>query len=153
MIVAFTLNGRLTQVDVKPGTTLLEYIRGHGIHSPKQGCDHGECGACAVLVDGLSQNACLLLVAQLEGRSVETLEVLNATTEMQALQEAFLEHGAVQCGYCTPGMLIALIGLQRKRGKLNETDIREALSGQLCRCTGYVKPVEAALTALGGTQR
>lgn len=150
MKVSFTLNKQQIQAEVEPGTTLLELLRRLGCASVKQGCDHGECGACTVLVDGRAFNACLLLAFQVEGRTVETVEGLSRPTELHPLQQAFLETGAVQCGFCTPGMLMALEGLVRAEPQPNETAVRDALAGNLCRCTGYVKPVQAALEFIKG---
>ncbi|MFH0883612.1 MAG: (2Fe-2S)-binding protein [bacterium] len=144
MKVSFELNGRLVTADVDPGTTLLEFLRVRGLYSVKRGCDHGECGSCTVLVDDLAMNSCLLLVGVLGGCRIETLEGLEEKGKVPALQDAFLEVGAVQCGYCTPGMIVSLEALSRRTPKPDETQIRDALSGNLCRCTGYVKPVEAA---------
>ncbi len=151
MKVSFELNGQPINADVHPGMTLLEFLRERGLYSVKRGCDHGECGACAVLVDDLAMNSCLLLVAALEGCTIETLEGLEGKGKVPALQEAFLEEGAVQCGYCTPGMLISLEALSRRTSKPDETQIRDALAGNLCRCTGYVKPVAAAQRVLRKT--
>ena len=144
MTVGFILNGRQVTAEIHPGQTLLEYLRGVGIYSVKYGCDHGECGTCTVLVDGLAMNACLLLMPALENRQVETLEVLETDPALARLQQLFLDEGAIQCGYCTPGMLISLIALFRENPTPDEDTIREALTGNLCRCTGYVKPVRAA---------
>jgi aerobic-type carbon monoxide dehydrogenase small subunit (CoxS/CutS family) len=142
--ITFELNGRHVAADVHPGMTLLEFLRGMGLYSVKRGCDHGECGACTVLVDDLALNSCLLLVADLQECRIETLEGLEEKGKVPALQDAFLEVGAVQCGYCTPGMIVSLEALARSTAKPDEEQIRDALSGNLCRCTGYVKPVEAA---------
>jgi len=144
-MVEFLLNGEPLKVDVEPGTTLLEFLRERGLFSVKHGCDHGECGACSVLMDDLAVNSCLLLVNSLDGRRIETLEGLEGDKTLAKLQQEFLDTGAVQCGYCTPGMLIALTALLRQNSNPSEEQIRDALAGVLCRCTGYVKPVEAAL--------
>jgi len=146
--VQFQLNGRLVETDQPPGLTLLEYLRGEGIHSPKHGCDHGECGACTVLLDGRSVNACLILMHTVDGRKVETLENLWEHTRLHPIQQHFLETGAAQCGYCTPGMILSIEALKREGGSLDEEKVRDALAGNLCRCTGYVKPVEAGLKGL-----
>ena len=144
MTVGFILNGRQVAADTHPGQTLLEYLRSTGIYSVKYGCDHGECGSCTVLVDGLAMNACLLLMPAMENRHVETLEALETDPAFSRLQQLFIDEGAIQCGYCTPGMLISLIALFRENPNPDEEAIREALTGNLCRCTGYVKPVRAA---------
>jgi aerobic-type carbon monoxide dehydrogenase small subunit (CoxS/CutS family) len=147
MKTEFTLNGAPCQAEVEPGVVLLDYLRSQGLMSVKHGCEDGECGACTVLLDGVAVNACLLLVAQVHGRSVETTEVLGSHGDLHPLQDSFLEEGAVQCGYCTPAMLLAAEALLRQKPHPTEPEIRDALSGVLCRCTGYVKPVRAILNA------
>lgn len=136
MKVSFRLNGKSVKPEVLPGLTLLEFLRANGIFSVKHGCDHGECGACAVLMNGKTQNACLILMHTVDGKEVETLEGLS-------LQQRFLEEGAIQCGYCTPGMILSAEALLRENRNPTEDEIRDALAGNLCRCTGYIKPVEA----------
>lgn len=142
--VRFTLNGQPVTAEIHPGQTLLEYLRSTGFFSVKYGCGHGECGTCTVLVDNMAMNACLLLMPVLENRRVETLEALESDAELAELQELFIDEGAIQCGYCTPGMLLSLVALFREDSKPDINAIRDALSGNLCRCTGYVKPVSAA---------
>ena len=149
MLIKFTLNGRPLEADLAPGLTLLEYLRNRRLYSLKYGCDQGECGACAVLVDGRSQNACLLLMPMVAGKKVETVEGLTASGEALKTQESFIGAGAIQCGYCTPGMIISLVALQREKQTASEVEIRTALAGNLCRCTGYVKPVDAARQLMG----
>ncbi len=144
MLIGFNLNGRPLEADLPPGLTLLEYLRERRLYSLKHGCDQGECGACAVLVDGRAQNACLLLMPMVAGRAVETLEGLTASGEALEVQERFISAGAIQCGYCTPGMIISLVALLREKQTDSAMDIRTVLAGNLCRCTGYVKPVDAA---------
>lgn len=145
MTVTFFLNGKSVSPDVVPGMSLLEYLRAENYFSVKHGCDGGECGACTVLVNGKPQNACLMLMGSLCGEQIETLEGLNANRRMKILQASFLDDGAIQCGYCTPAMLLALEGLFRENPAPNETEVRDALAGIYCRCTGFVKPVAAAL--------
>ena len=148
MNIQFELNGRLVQASTSPGTTLLEYLRHEEIHSVKHGCDYGECGACAVLMDSKSVNACLILMHAVDGRKVETLESFSTHEALIPLQKDFLHEGAAQCGFCTPGMILSLEALDREGGEIRETHVRDALNGNLCRCTGYVKPVKAALVTL-----
>jgi len=148
MTVQFELNGRLHQAETEAGSSLLEYLRDQEIFSVKHGCDHGECGACAVLLNGKAVNACLLLMHTLEGQKVETLESFSNHEQLHALQESFLAEGAVQCGFCTPGMIMSLEALDREGNEINEEAVKDALTGNLCRCTGYVKPVAAALKVL-----
>ena len=143
MQVNFTLNKKPVEAQCKPGETLFDYLRSHDIYSVKNGCDHGECGACTVLINGEAVNSCLVLVGTLGGKEVETLESLGNKSELHPLQKSFIEEGAIQCGYCTPGMIMAAEALLRKNAKPGEEEIRDALAGVLCRCTGYVKPVKA----------
>ena len=144
-MISFTLNNIITKYDGEPGVTLLEYLRHREIFSVKYGCDHGECGACTVLVDERAVNSCLILMPSLKDKTVETFEFLNDSAELTNLQQKFLTTGAIQCGYCTPGMLLSLVALFRQNGPPSEQDVREALAGNLCRCTGHVKPVKAVL--------
>jgi aerobic-type carbon monoxide dehydrogenase small subunit (CoxS/CutS family) len=124
--------------------TLLEVLREDlGLTGTKHGCELGECGTCTVLVDGEPQLSCLLLPIQIEGRAVTTVEGLGTTSELHPLQRAFVELGAAQCGYCTPGMLLSAWSLLERDRAPTRDDIREALAGNLCRCTGYSKIVEA----------
>ncbi|MBC8375336.1 MAG: (2Fe-2S)-binding protein [FCB group bacterium] len=148
MTIQFELNGRLVQANSLPGTTLLEYLRSEEIHSVKHGCDHGECGACTVLLDSSSVNACLILMHTVNGRKIETLESFSTHEELHPLQKDFLNEGAAQCGFCTPGMILSLEALDREGAEIQEANVRDALNGNLCRCTGYVKPVMAGLGTL-----
>jgi len=153
MKVQFQLNGRLVEATYLPGMTLMEYLRQADVHSVKHGCDHGECGACTVLIDNRSMNACLILMHTIHGRTIETLEQLSTHEHMHPLQEGFLQAGAAQCGFCTPGMILSLEALDREGGNIDSTRIKDALNGNLCRCTGYVKPVKAGLDALLAARR
>ncbi len=141
----FSLNGRPVIAQFNPGQNLLEYLRTTTIKSVKYGCDHGECGSCTVLIDGKAFNACLVLMHTTRGKNIETVENLDSHGKLHPLQEKFITAGAIQCGYCTPGMLMALEALQREYPDPDEDQIRDTLAGNLCRCTGYVKPVEAVL--------
>mgnify|MGYP002629396694 CR=1 FL=1 len=143
--VTFTLNGKIIAVKCVPGTTLLEYLRQLEMYSVKYGCDDGTCGACTVLIDGKTQNACLTMVGTLQGKTIDTLEGLNEQKLVKSIQERFLTEGAIQCGYCTPGMILSLTALLRENEEPSEVDIRDAISGNYCRCTGYVKPIKAML--------
>jgi len=153
MKVDFVLNGKPVNAEFEPGKNLMEYLRSIGLKSVKYGCDFGECGSCTVLIDNLAKNSCLTLMHSLEGKRVETLEALNLKDGFHPLQKAFLDEGAVQCGYCTPGMIMSLEGLCRENGNPDESDVREALAGNLCRCTGYVKPVKAAVVLKANTEQ
>ncbi len=145
-----TVNGVRREFLIAPGETLLEVLRREGYKGVKKGCEAGDCGACAVLLDGRAVNSCLVLAAKADGHTVTTVEGLAQDGKLSPLQEAFLDAGAVQCGYCTPGMLIAATDLLTHNPNPSEEEIKEAISGNLCRCTGYVKQVEAIKLA---TQR
>ena len=147
MKLSFTLDGRHRETEVAPGESLMDVVRRLGAKSVKNGCDNGDCGSCAVLLDGRAVNACLVFAAKADGRSVETAEALDRHGELHPLQHAMLDLGAVQCGFCTPGMLLITLDLLKVNPDPTEAEVREALAGTYCRCTGYVKPVEAILTA------
>jgi aerobic-type carbon monoxide dehydrogenase small subunit (CoxS/CutS family) len=148
--VAATLNvnGVEYPVELDPHTTLLRAVREQvGITGSKEGCDDSECGACMMLLDDEPVNSCSYLALQAEGRRVTTVEGLARGAELSPLQQAFLAHGGVQCGFCTPGMLISATALLRRTPSPTEDDVRVALSGNLCRCTGYDGIVKAVLSA------
>src|SRR3990172_4496877 len=147
MKVHLTLNGQPREFDCAPGDSLMEVLRRSGCWSVKHGCESGECGACSVIVDGRLTPTCVMLAPQVEGRSVATLESLNPDHALHPIQQAFVDTGAVQCGYCTPAMILATKVLLDKEKHPTEAQAREALSAVLCRCTGYKKPVEAVLRA------
>ncbi len=147
-LLTLQVNHRVREVAAPPGALLIEVLREWlGLTGTKQGCDGGECGACTVLVDGQPRLACLTLAASLEGRAIETIEGLARAGKLAPLQRAFHERLGTQCGYCTPGMVMAAEALLRRNSHPSETDVREALAGNLCRCTGYVKIVESVLAA------
>ncbi|HEX8012083.1 MAG TPA: 4-hydroxybenzoyl-CoA reductase subunit gamma [Casimicrobiaceae bacterium] len=151
-LLALTVNGRPREDAVAANTLLLDYLRDAvGLTGTKQGCDGGECGACTVLVDGNPRLACITLAATCEGSRVETIESLAAGGRMSRLQQAFHEKLGTQCGFCTPGMIMAAEALLRRNADPTEDEIREALSGNLCRCTGYVKIIESVRAAAGAT--
>src|SRR5438128_4184095 len=142
--LSLTVNGETHEVLVPVHRTLLEVLREDlGLTGTKHGCELGECGTCTVLVDGRPELSCLLLPVQLEGRQVTTIEGLGSTSELHPLQRAFAELGAAQCGYCTPGILLAASALLDREKLPSRERIRSALAGNLCRCTGYVKILEA----------
>lgn len=147
MNVRVEVNGVPRMLEVEPGETLLEVLRRAGFTGVKKGCGSGDCGACTVLLDGRAVNSCLVLAVTVDGRAVTTIEGLSPTGELHPVQEAFLDAGAVQCGYCTPGMVLSAVDLLTRNPRPSEGEIREAISGNLCRCTGYVKQVEAILSA------
>ena len=143
-VVTLHVNGENAQLLLPVHKTLLEVLREDlGLTGTKHGCELGECGTCTVLVDGEQQLSCLLLPVQVEGRAVTTVEGLARGPELDPLQVAFAELGAAQCGYCTPGMLLAARSLLDRNPKPTGEDIKEALAGNLCRCTGYLKIIEA----------
>ena len=131
-------------IDVEPQTTLLDVLREQlGLTGAKRGCDEGDCGACSVLLDGEVVNACLVLAIRLEGRRVDTVEGCLTGGSLNRLQEAFVEKGALQCGFCGPGMIMSAQALLSKNPTPSEPEVRRALTGNLCRCTGYAKIVQA----------
>jgi carbon-monoxide dehydrogenase small subunit len=142
--IEFTLNGTLMEVEVPPHWTLLKLLREKlGLTGTKEGCGIGECGACTVLMDGMPVNACLVLAPKVEGRKIETIEGLGSRKSLHPLQKSFIDHGAIQCGFCTPGILMSSKALLEKNSISNREEIKEALSGHLCRCTGYHQIIEA----------
>jgi len=141
---SFKVNGKNITVEASDTTTLLEVLRDHlGLTGTKEGCGKGECGACTVLLNGKAVNSCIIFVPQVEGQEVITIEGLNADPESKHIQEAFIDEGAVQCGFCTPGMVVSSKALLIKKKNPSKEDIREGLSGNLCRCTGYTKIINA----------
>lgn len=148
MYVEVTVNGQAERVLVSPGMTLLELLR-ERLHltGTKEGCGVGECGACTVLLDGVPVNSCLVLAAEVDGREVRTIEGEAAEGHLSPLQEAFIAEDAVQCGFCTPGMVMSARGLLLRNPDPSEDEIREALAGNLCRCTGYEAIVAAVRRA------
>jgi 4-hydroxybenzoyl-CoA reductase subunit gamma len=147
-LLTLKVNGREQAVAAASGALLLDVLRESlRLTGTKQGCDGGECGACTVLVDGEPRLACITLAASVEGRAIETIESLATHGRLSALQRAFHERLGAQCGFCTPGMVMAAEALLRERPRPSEDEIRAALAGNLCRCTGYVKIVEAVQAA------
>ncbi|MFB0557712.1 MAG: (2Fe-2S)-binding protein [Candidatus Bathyarchaeia archaeon] len=148
MRFVFELNGKRVACEGIDNQTLLDLLRNElGVTSVKRGCEEGECGACMVLLDGMPVTSCLVLAPQVDGRKVITVEGLEYDPLMIRLREAFMEDGAVQCGYCTPGMLISSYALLRENPRPKEDDVKAAILGNICRCTGYVKIIEAVLDA------
>ena len=142
------VNGTSFTVELEAGRTLLSVLRGElGLTGTKEGCDDSECGACMVLIDGQPVNSCSFLALQADGRAVTTVEGLASGSELHPLQRAFLEHGGVQCGFCTPGMLMSATALLTANPDPTEDEIRAGLSGNLCRCTGFVGIVAAVRSA------
>ena len=144
MIQRFIVNGRAREADVQPGQTLLEALRDTlGIFDVKAGCGEGVCGACTVLLDGRPVSSCLVLAPAVRGRAITTVRGLEREGGLHPLQEAFVRHGAVQCGFCTPGILLTAVAFLERHPRPERAAIRAALEGNLCRCTGYTKIVDA----------
>jgi carbon-monoxide dehydrogenase small subunit len=142
--IKFTVNGNKVEVQVPSHWTLLKLLREKlGFTGTKEGCGIGECGSCTVLLDGMPVNACLILALKVEGRKVETVEGLGSRDSLHPLQKSFIDHGAIQCGFCTPGILMSSKALLNKNPNPNREEIKEAISGHLCRCTGYHQIIEA----------
>ena len=134
----FTLNGEEKSLDIEPGISALELIRNTlDLKGTKEGCGIGECGACTIMVDGKAVNACLIFAAQLDGRSVLTVEGLSRGDALHPIQQSFIDHHAVQCGFCTPGILMSTRALLKENPQPERDEIVKAISGNLCRCTGY----------------
>jgi aerobic-type carbon monoxide dehydrogenase small subunit (CoxS/CutS family) len=149
--VSLTVNGTKQEHDVEPRTLLVHYIRQEvGLTGTNVGCDTSSCGACTVLVDGESVKSCTVLAVQADGADITTIEGLAKDGVMAPMQEAFRENHALQCGFCTPGMVMAAVSLLKEHPNPTETDVREGLEGNLCRCTGYHNIVKAVLAAAGG---
>ena len=152
-IVSITVNGVTHEVAVDPRRTLTEFLREDlNLTGTKKGCGIGDCGACTVLMDGVATFSCLTLAVQADGCSVETVEGLMKEGKLNRLQQAFVDLGGIQCGFCTPGMLMVATELLRSVHKPSEQEIRRAISGNLCRCTGYQKIVEAIQSAGNGVK-
>lgn len=144
MNINFTLNGKKTNIDVAPDRRAVDVLREDcGLTGTKEGCGAGECGACTILVDGEARLSCLMLAVQLSGREIITIEGMAGDNDRHPLQYAFIRHGAVQCGFCTPGMILSASSLLKQNPHPTRSDIRAGLSGNLCRCTGYQKIVDA----------
>jgi len=147
-LLSFTLNGQPVQTVAAPTEPLVAVLRETlGLTGTKVGCGEGDCGACTVLLDGQAVNSRLVLALQVEGRTVRTIEGLADGERLHPVQPAFVERGAIQCGFCTPGMILSAVALLERHPRPSEAQVREGLSGNLCRCTGYQKIVEAVLDA------
>jgi carbon-monoxide dehydrogenase small subunit len=148
MQISFTVNGAPRSVDAFPMARLLDVLR-EQLHltGTKEGCGEGECGACTVILDGQIVNSCLVPVAQVNGADIKTIEGVAQEDQLHAVQQAFIDHGGAQCGICTPGMVLAAIDLLSRNPEPTETDIRNGLAGNLCRCTGYMKIFESVVRA------
>ena len=153
-IISFVLNGETVQVEIEPHLTLLQLLRENlGLTGTKEGCGMGDCGACTVLLDGMAINSCIFPAMEAEGRTIITIEGLaDDQGNLHPVQKAFLEQGAIQCGFCTPGMVLAAKALLDENPSPTEEEIRHGIAGNLCRCTGYMRIVEAIKVARSGRQ-
>jgi len=150
-ILRFYLNGNPVEVLVKPQQTLLEVLRDEiGLTSPKCGCNHGDCGSCTVILDGRAVKSCLIIALTIKGKRVVTAEGLSSGNKLHPVQQAFLDYGAPQCGYCTPGMVMAATAFLLENTEPTEEEVKEALSGNLCRCAGYQKYTDAVMAVSKG---
>ena len=150
MNISVTVNGEGHETEIWPGESLLFALRERmGLPGSKNACEQGECGSCSVLLDGKLVCACLVLAAQAGGHEILTVEGVGENGELHTVQQAFVETGAVQCGFCTPGLIVATVDLLRHKPAPTDDEIREALSGNLCRCTGYAKIFDAVRLAAG----
>jgi carbon-monoxide dehydrogenase small subunit len=146
--IDFSVNGRMAEVRVYPMARLLDVLREDlRLTGTKEGCGEGECGACSVLVNGTMVNSCLVPALQAQGATIQTIEGVASNERLNAVQQAFIDHGGAQCGICTPGMIIAATTLLERNPQPTEGEIREGLAGNLCRCTGYIKIFEAVVEA------
>ncbi len=142
------------ELETPPDRRVVDLLREDlGLTGAKEGCGMGECGACTILVDGVSKLSCLMLAAQLEGRSITTIEGLSSREGLHPVQKAFVDRGAVQCGFCTPGMVLTAVDLLRENPAPTRLEIREGLAGNLCRCTGYQKIVDAVESAASSSRK
>lgn len=149
VLIKLTVNQQVYELPVDPEQRLIDLLRDQlGLTGTKEGCGQGECGACTVILDKKAVNACLVLAFQVDGKEIITIEGLGAEGQLHPIQEAFLRQGAVQCGYCTPGMIMSAKAILDRSSKPTEEEIRRGISGNLCRCTGYQKIVDAILEAL-----
>jgi len=153
-LIELRVNGEIHEIVVEPRTTLLHVLREDlGLTGTKEGCNSGDCGACTVLIDNHPAVSCLTLAIEAQGKEILTIEGLDQQGRLHPLQQAFIDHYAVQCGFCTPGMILSAKALLDRNSHPTEEEVREAISGNLCRCTGYVKIVEAILAVANDQQK
>ncbi len=147
MIIKPVINGKRESIEIEAGDILLDVLRRSGYTGVKEGCREGECGACVVLLEGKPVNSCLVLAAKADGKEITTIEGVGSVTHPHSIQKIFVEEGAVQCGYCTPGIILSTLALLDRNPSPSEEDIKVALDGHICRCTGYVKILAAVKRA------
>jgi len=146
--IELRVNGQIYELEIQPWRTLLEVLRDHlGLTGTKQSCNEGHCGACTVIVDGQAINSCLMLAVEAQGKDILTVEGLSEGGKLHPIQDAFVSHGAVQCGFCSPGMIMATKAFLEHNPDPSDEEIKKALEGHLCRCTGYVQIIEAVRAA------
>lgn len=148
MKVQYVINGKKTEFDISPGDLLLDVLRDHGYYEVKGNCYGGSCGACTVLIDDIPYASCTVLAAGVDGKSITTIKGIGTLQDPHLLQEAFARSGAVQCGYCTPGTILSAYALLKKNPDPTDDDIKKAIDGNLCRCTGYIHQIEGVKMAV-----
>lgn len=147
-MIRLRINGEEHELEISANETLLEVLRERlGLTGTKEGCQDGSCGACTILLDGKPARACLILAVEAEGKDILTIEGLSRGNKLHPIQEAFINHGGIQCGFCTPGMILTAKALIDSNPEPTEAEVKEAISGNLCRCTGYTKIVESIIAA------
>ena len=147
MILDVVINEEKKSFEITPGDILLDVLRREGYKGAKRGCETGDCGACTILLDGEPVNSCILMAAKVQGKKITTIEGLGTPENLHPIQQAYIDHSAAQCGFCTPGAILSAKALLDRNPDPTEEDVKNALKGNLCRCTGYKKPVEAILAA------
>ena len=147
MEVILNINGEDKKIEIDPGEMLIDTLRNNGYYGPKRACSSGDCGSCTIILDGEAVNSCMIFSASASGKKIETVEGLGTVSNPHPLQKSFVDEGAVQCGYCIPGMLMSSKALLDKNNNPTKEEVKEALSGNLCRCTGYVKQIDAVMNA------
>jgi carbon-monoxide dehydrogenase small subunit len=148
MKISVTVNGEKKQFIIQPSDILLDVLRREGYTGVKQGCGTGDCGACTVIVNGKAVNSCMMMAAQADGAEITTIEGLSKSGQLHPLQQAFIDHGAAQCGFCIPGMILSAKALLDENPQPTEAEVQENILGNLCRCTGYKKQVEAIMAVV-----
>ena len=143
MKIQVTINNHMESLDVQPGDRLIDVLRGNGFISVKEGCGDGNCGSCVILLDGKPVNSCLIIAPRVDGREITTVEGIGTPDNPHPIQVAYADHGAVQCGFCTPGSILSTYALLQETPIPSEDEIKRALDGNACRCTGYVKKLAA----------
>ncbi len=152
MQISVIVNGEQKHFRIAPSDILLDVLRREGYTGVKKGCGTGDCGACTVIVNGKAVNSCMMMAAQADGKEITTIEGLSQGEELHPLQQAFLDHSAAQCGFCVPGMILSAKAFLDEKSHPTETEVREAILGNICRCTGYKKQVEAIMSVVNGKE-